>query len=471
MCWIFRRIPLTSLVLILLILSLTPALGARAQDEGPIYIVQEGDTLTGIAQRFGTTVEALVSANGIADPSILIPGTPLTIPGFAGVSGVLVTRSVELGETLRSLSLRYGVAEDVLVRLNRIIHPGRVFVGQELIIPEDAGSPSALRHASVTMVAPGESRLEAAVRAGLDPWVMQFYNHNQDRLWVVPAELLALPAEEDALRGLPPSVRSAEVSPLPAVQGQAEVIRLNLASPAAAEGSLGPWTLHFFPVDDQTLVALQGIHAMAEPGFYDIDLRFSIPDVSGGEFRISQPIQVMAGGYPNDPPLSVPPQTIDPAVTGEEDRRVASVVAPVGPDRLWEGAFQFPVSNYEAFPSRFGSRRSYNDSGYFYYHAGLDFYYTSADDTIRAPARGIVVYAGLLTVRGNTTFIDHGWGVYTGYLHQSEILVAPGDLVEVGQVIGRVGDTGRVTGPHLHWEIWVGGVPVNPLEWVETPLP
>ena len=120
---------------------------------------------------------------------------------------------------------------------------------------------------------------------------------------------------------------------------------------------------------------------------------------------------------------------------------------------------------------RFGSRRSYNNSGYDYYHAGLDFYYTSLDDQIYAPARGRVVFAGPLTVRGNTTFIDHGWGVYTGYLHQSEILVTVGDLVEVGQVIGRVGDTGRATGPRLHWEILVGGVPVNPLDWVETAYP
>ena len=69
------------------------------------------------------------------------------------------------------------------------------------------------------------------------------------------------------------------------------------------------------------------------------------------------------------------------------------------------------------------------------------------------------------------TFIDHGWGVFTGYLHQSELLVSEGDWVEVGDEIGLVGYTGRVTGPHLHWEVWVGGVPVNPLEWTSTAFP
>jgi murein DD-endopeptidase MepM/ murein hydrolase activator NlpD len=76
-----------------------------------------------------------------------------------------------------------------------------------------------------------------------------------------------------------------------------------------------------------------------------------------------------------------------------------------------------------------------------------------------------------LTVRGNATYIDHGWGVYTGYLHQSQLLVQAGDRVETGQLIGMVGNTGRATGPHLHWEVWVGGVPVQPLEWTSQSYP
>jgi murein DD-endopeptidase MepM/ murein hydrolase activator NlpD len=82
-----------------------------------------------------------------------------------------------------------------------------------------------------------------------------------------------------------------------------------------------------------------------------------------------------------------------------------------------------------------------------------------------------VVFAGPLTVRGNSTIIDHGRGIYTAYLHQSEILVKPGDLVSTGQVIGKVGGTGRVTGPHLHWEVWNGGVQVDPMDWLEQSYP
>ncbi len=81
------------------------------------------------------------------------------------------------------------------------------------------------------------------------------------------------------------------------------------------------------------------------------------------------------------------------------------------------------------------------------------------------------MFAGPLTVRGSTTYIDHGWGVYSGYLHQNEIYVEVGEFVEAGQEIGQVGATGRVTGPHLHWEIWVGGVPVEPITWIERSFP
>ena len=67
--------------------------------------------------------------------------------------------------------------------------------------------------------------------------------------------------------------------------------------------------------------------------------------------------------------------------------------------------------------------------------------------------------------------VDHGWGVYTAYDHLSQILVQVNDLVQPGQLIGLGGETGRTTGPHLHWEVWAGGVQVNPAEWLEKAYP
>src|SRR4030066_387714 len=91
-------------------------------------------------------------------------------------------------------------------------------------------------------------------------------------------------------------------------------------------------------------------------------------------------------------------------------------------------------------------------------------------DPIYAAASGVVVFADTLTVRGKATMIDHGWGVYTAYMHQSKIYVSVGEHVDKGQLIGLVGNTGRVEGPHLHFEVLVGGVEVNPLDWLNREL-
>ena len=98
---------------------------------------------------------------------------------------------------------------------------------------------------------------------------------------------------------------------------------------------------------------------------------------------------------------------------------------------------------------------------------------------ITAPAPGRVVFAGPLVVRGNTVFIDHGWGVFSGFFHKDTLNVSVGDMVETGDVIGTVGNTGRVNGAgdyagagaHLHWEVWVNKVQVDPLEWLLREFP
>ena len=125
------------------------------------------------------------------------------------------------------------------------------------------------------------------------------------------------------------------------------------------------------------------------------------------------------------------------------------------------------------FTDTFGHRRSYNGSPYNYFHTGLDFCYNYNNEVneIYSPADGVVVFAGPLIVRGNAVMIDHGQGVYTGYMHQEKILVEVGEQVETGQVIGIVGGTGRVNGPHLHFEVWAGGVQVDPEDWLMDAYP
>jgi len=101
----------------------------------------------------------------------------------------------------------------------------------------------------------------------------------------------------------------------------------------------------------------------------------------------------------------------------------------------------------------------------------MDFSVCANNLNIYAPAAGKVVFAGPLDVRGNAVILDHGHGVYSGYWHQSEMAVSVGDFLSPGQLIGIIGSTGRSTGPHLHWEIWVNGVQVNPYDWLVNSYP
>jgi len=71
-------------------------------------------------------------------------------------------------------------------------------------------------------------------------------------------------------------------------------------------------------------------------------------------------------------------------------------------------------------------------------------------------------------VRGNAVILDHGHGVFTGYWHLASLNVRAGERVDVGHVLGTVGNTGLSTGPHLHWELRISGVAVDPLQWVEA---
>src|SRR5206468_6901083 len=131
--------------------------------------------------------------------------------------------------------------------------------------------------------------------------------------------------------------------------------------------------------------------------------------------------------------------------------------------RLWEAPFVRPIAG--AVTSVFGVARVFNEV-LRSRHWGVDFA-GQRGAPVRAANRGVVAFVADLYYSGTTVLIDHGAGLVTGYLHLSRVLVTPGDTVAVGQLIGRVGATGRVTGPHLHWLAAYGAVTVDPLSLIE----
>ncbi|MGB9819348.1 MAG: peptidoglycan DD-metalloendopeptidase family protein [Thermovenabulum sp.] len=99
------------------------------------------------------------------------------------------------------------------------------------------------------------------------------------------------------------------------------------------------------------------------------------------------------------------------------------------------------------------------------YHEGIDIG-SSYGTPVRASNSGVVVFSGRNGAYGNLVIIDHGGGIQTYYAHLSSILVSEGQKVEKGSIVGRVGSTGRTTGPHLHFEVRVNGVPKNPITYL-----
>ncbi|MBI3029958.1 MAG: M23 family metallopeptidase [Candidatus Rokubacteria bacterium] len=147
----------------------------------------------------------------------------------------------------------------------------------------------------------------------------------------------------------------------------------------------------------------------------------------------------------------------------EETKRAVSAKTQGKP--LWQGAFLQP-RNTKVF-SNFAETRSYRFGGQdvdTQVHFGYDLA-SVKESPVPAANRGTVVFAGPLTIYGNTVVLDHGLGLQTLYAHLSRIDVKEGETVDKGAILGRTGTSGLAIGDHLHYEVLIHGISVTPLEW------
>jgi murein DD-endopeptidase MepM/ murein hydrolase activator NlpD len=212
-----------------------------------------------------------------------------------------------------------------------------------------------------------------------------------------------------------------------------------------------------FRADAGTWQVLVGIDLDVKPGAYPVEIE------AGPGTRTAYSLAVKPHRFPTrtlkvDPDLvNPPPQELERIA--REARQLHRLWDAPPSARIWEGPFVPPVP--DAPNSSFGTRSIYNGEPRSP-HSGTDFL-SPAGRPIKAPNAGRVVLAGPLYFTGGTVVIDHGLGILSLFAHLSSIGVHEGDLVKTGDVIGEVGATGRVTGPHLHWAVRVGGARVDAL--------
>jgi len=199
-------------------------------------------------------------------------------------------------------------------------------------------------------------------------------------------------------------------------------------------------------------------------------------DQAEGEFSLSAEAQTAAGSSTASRTITVRPKTfrtrtlrVDPTFVNpapellerieRENALLQQVYASSDPVRLWSAPFVRPVP--QPANSAFGTRSVFNGEPRSP-HAGTDFL-SPAGTRVKAPNAGRVVVARDLFFSGNTVVIDHGLGLFSLLAHLSRIDVHEGDLVERSALVGLVGATGRVTGPHLHWAVRAADARVNAL--------
>jgi murein DD-endopeptidase MepM/ murein hydrolase activator NlpD len=395
------------LVAMLLLVPLT----ATAQNSAT-YTVQPGDTLGQIAARFGVSVETLAAANTITNINLLAVGQVLVIPG---ASQTLPFVASHPGETLDDVAQRWGTPVDQLAAINELDLSARLFPGQPIYLPPSIPASETFRFGSVT-----ELNYPSQIVQGETGW-LSFQSRRPLSLTVEWNGLPLAMAVHPLLDG---EVRYTAHIPVPALLG---------------------------------------------PGPFPLDL--SYPTRSGVPVRHTAFIDVVGGNYPSQA-INLPPDRralLAPELVQAELITVTTAWGATDTPIQWAGPFLRPIAEEYPTTSAYGIRRSYDGGPYNNYHAGQDFG-APVGVTVTAPAAGIVSLAAPLIVRGNVVILDHGRGVFTGYWHLSDILVEAGQRVETGDLLGLVGNTGLSTGAHLHWELRIYGIAVDPMQFLTEPL-
>lgn len=250
-------------------------------------------------------------------------------------------------------------------------------------------------------------------------------------------------------------------------QGYCVILRASNL-PEGADAVTATTDLGFTP----TFYAYQGEQIALLPAKYSSNTGEYHLTLTAGEESRDFTISVTDGGFDvTVQQFNVDQSVADSTVNNQEANIVyEQVTRPLknlgDPEKYWEGAFQLPIDKqYVASSSTFGRIRVINGSKS--QHAGID-YPAPTGTQVYAPNNGRVLFAGYLQLTGNMICIEHGFGLKSWYYHLDAVEVEAGQMVKTGDPIGKVGATGFVTGPHLHFTMSVNNVYTNPEQYLAS---
>lgn len=228
---------------------------------------------------------------------------------------------------------------------------------------------------------------------------------------------------------------------------------------------------HEFPlrtVREGELTGLVAVERDAKPGSHKLEILLT----SGKTSRVAQVFKVKVTSRKFEEQwLKVDQKTVELSMADEEralkERElIAAAIAGRTSEFFYEAGFERPLEGRVS--STFGLKRFYNGKARSY-HGGLDIA-APAGEVVRSSSEGVVAISGDFFFTGNSVFVDHGQGLYTAYFHMESRAVEAGQKLAKGGVVGRVGSTGRSTGPHLHWSVYLCGVKVDPESLLKVAL-
>ncbi|MBK8190962.1 MAG: M23 family metallopeptidase [Vampirovibrionales bacterium] len=245
---------------------------------------------------------------------------------------------------------------------------------------------------------------------------------------------------------------------------QGESLLITILHPRADLTAASAWLAGvktpLFAQADGSLQGLAPVRVNQKPGRYAIKIQNP-----RGETIYEDAITVADGRYSRQNIVTTAKMGGLQPEPGELEA-VGALKTATGPARYWQLPFLAPTP--DCMNSPYGNLRYHNGAFTGEYHKGLDLR-APQGRPVRATTGGVVKIARFYRLHGGTVGIDHGQGVSSIYIHLSKILVTPGQRVNAGDTVGRVGATGFATGPHLHWGLFVNGLPVNPRQWAFSP--